>query len=141
MADAQGLGDLARVDPQRLPTLTEVVELVELGEVVEAPAEAAAAGAAANADASPPAAAPGALPDGAIDEAALVAEVIAGLQRRIDLGFEYRLREAIAPALARATEALVRDVRDELARTLRDVVGRAVAQELARRQRSRSGHG
>jgi hypothetical protein len=135
MVDAQGPDEPARVDPGRLPTLTEVVELVELGEVVEPLSE---AGATANAAAGP---GEGALPGGAIDEAALVADVIAGLQQRIDLGFEYRLREAIAPALARATEALLRELRDELARTLREVVGRAVAQELARRERSRAGRG
>jgi aspartate oxidase len=38
--------------------------------------------------------------------------------------------------LAKLTDALIHDVRDELAATLRDVVSRAVSQELAR-QRSR----
>ena len=36
---------------------------------------------------------------------------------------EHRLREALAPVLARATDALVREARNELAATLRDVVG------------------
>ncbi|MBW8832113.1 MAG: hypothetical protein JF606_22395 [Burkholderiales bacterium] len=42
------------------------------------------------------------------------------------------LREASAPALTRLTDALVRETRAELASTLRDVVARAVAQELSR---------
>ena len=47
-----------------------------------------------------------------------------------------RLREAMAPLLARHADALVQDLREELSRTLRDVVQRAVSQELAKlRQR------
>ena len=42
------------------------------------------------------------------------------------------MREVLAPVLTRATDALVRDARSELASTLRDVVARAVAQELSR---------
>ena len=45
---------------------------------------------------------------------------------------ELRLRDALTPALARLTDALVRDMRAELASALRDVVARAVAQELLR---------
>jgi hypothetical protein len=66
----------------------------------------------------------------------LVQSVLTDLQRQIDLMLDYRLREAIAPALTRAADALVREMRADLASTLRDVVARAVAQELARhRQR------
>jgi len=68
------------------------------------------------------------------DEARIIDAVIGGLQPRIDLMLEYRLREALAPVLARASDAIVRDARGELAQTLRDVVARAVAQELARRR-------
>jgi hypothetical protein len=42
------------------------------------------------------------------------------------------MREALAPALTRLSDALVREVRAELASTLRDVVTRAVAQEMSR---------
>ena len=64
--------------------------------------------------------------------------VHADLQRQIDGMLEYRLREAMAPVLARTTELLVRELRQELSKTMKDVVARAVAQEVAR-QRSRQG--
>ena len=63
--------------------------------------------------------------------------VLADLQRQVDLMLEYRLREVLAPALARVSDLLVRETRHELASTLRDIVGRAVAQELARRRTGR----
>ncbi len=74
----------------------------------------------------------------AIDEAQIVQRVHADLQRQIDGMLEYRLREAMAPVLARTTELLVRELRQELSKTMKDVVARAVAQEVAR-QRSRQG--
>jgi hypothetical protein len=80
-----------------------------------------------------PAAGAAALP--ALDEARIVEAVMAGLQPRIDLMLEYRLREALAPLLARAAEAIVHEARAELAHTLRDVVARAVSQEVTRRRR------
>jgi hypothetical protein len=67
-----------------------------------------------------------------IDEAQLVERVLSELQRQVELMLEYRLREVLTPALARATDALIRDARVELASTLRDVVARAVALELSR---------
>ena len=70
----------------------------------------------------------GALPS----EAQIVEHVLAEVQRQIDLMLEYRLREALMPVLARVTENLIREARSELASTLRDVVARAVAQEMAR---------
>ena len=115
----------ARLQPpplERLPTLTEVV----LEGAGPAAPDAAAAPAAAPA--------PERVPDRPVDEASLVDAVMTGLQPRIDLMLEYRLREALAPLLARATEAIVHEAREELARTLRDVVARAVNQELARRR-------
>ena len=68
----------------------------------------------------------------AIDEARLIERILADLQRQVELMLEYRLREVLAPTLARASESLIRDARVELASTLRDVVARAVAQELLR---------
>jgi len=65
-------------------------------------------------------------------EAELTEQVLALVQRQLDLMIEYRMREALTPLLARATDSLVRDARNELASTLRDVVARAVAQELTR---------
>lgn len=83
----------------------------------------------------PAAAAPPAPPDlPPVDEARIVDSVMAGLQQRIDQMFEFRLREALGPVLARAADLVVHDARAELAHTLRDVVARAVTQELARRR-------
>jgi alkylhydroperoxidase family enzyme len=90
----------------RLPTLTEVV-----GDAGAPPVQAAAP-----------------LPS----EHELVQRVLGNVQRQIDLMLEQRLREALAPALARLTDALLREVRGELTPVLRDVVARAVAQELSR---------
>jgi hypothetical protein len=62
--------------------------------------------------------------------------VMMDVQKRVDSMLEFRLREALAPILARHTEAIIRDLRDELSDTMRDVVSRAVTQELAKmRQR------
>jgi hypothetical protein len=71
----------------------------------------------------------------AISEDQLTQRILADLLHQVDLMLEYRVREALTPILTRATDALVRDARAELARSLRDVVARCVAQEL-RRQRS-----
>jgi hypothetical protein len=65
-------------------------------------------------------------------EQELVQRVLANVQRQLDLLLEQRLREAMAPVLARLTDALLREARGELAAALRDVVSRAVAQELSR---------
>jgi hypothetical protein len=76
-----------------------------------------------------------------LNEAALEVQisqrVMADLQRQIDGMLEYRLRETLAPILARTSEALVRELRQELSKTMKDVVARSVAQEMAR-QRSRA---
>jgi len=116
--------------PAHVPTLTEVVQL-------EVPASPAAP------QPASPAEVPGpepdwsqtvVLPPGAPlpDEAQLTQNILADLQRQIDLMLEYRLREAIGPALARASDALIREVRSDLASAMRELVARAVAQELAR---------
>jgi len=52
---------------------------------------------------------------------------------------EVRLREALAPILARATDALVRDARKELTAAMRDIVARSIASELGRREESLKG--
>lgn len=117
--------------PARLPTLTEVMQegrgvpaLRRVSEAAAPPVPERAAEAAAAAD-------PGGTP---VDEARIVEAVLIGLQQRVDLMLEYRLREALAPLLARATDAILQEARVELAHTLRDVVARAVGQELARRR-------
>lgn len=92
--------------PGRVPTLTEVIGPQP-------------------SPVTPPAALTG-------SEHELVHRVLANVQRQVDLLLEQRLREALAPALARLTDALLRETRGELASTLRDIVARAVAQELSR---------
>lgn len=94
-----------------LPTLTEVVMEGPVASVLPAPARAEP-----------------------VDEGRIVDSVMAGLQQRVDQMFEFRLREALGPVLARAADAVVADARDALSHTLRDVVARAVTQELARRR-------
>lgn len=81
-----------------------------------------------------PVAAPAAAPE--ITEAQLAQRVLGVVQKQIDSMIDFRLKEAMVPILARHTEALVRDLRDELSRTMGDVVARSVAQEMAKlRQR------
>lgn len=71
-----------------------------------------------------------------ISEAQLAQRVLADVQRQIDGMLDFRLKEAIGPILARHSEALVRELREELNRTMRDVVARSVTQEMAKlRQR------
>ena len=93
-----------------LPTLTEVVDVSQAVPIQPAP--------------PPP------------SEDELRRQILADIQHQVDLMLEVRLREALAPALTRLTDALVRDARGELASTLRDIVARAVAQEMSRHRRS-----
>lgn len=132
-----------RGPPAGIPTLTEVVhwpvqapigpvsqaEPVDLAAPVAPPSPPAAAVPAAMAA---PAPFPAAVPQ--VSQADLTQRVLADLQRQIDLMLEVRLREALAPVLARAADALIRDARKELTAALRDAVDRSVAQELARRE-------
>jgi hypothetical protein len=67
-----------------------------------------------------------------VSEEVLVQKVLVEVQRQVDLMLEYRLRECLTPVLTRAADHMIRDTRQELASTLRDVVARAVAQELSR---------
>jgi hypothetical protein len=69
-----------------------------------------------------------------VDEAQLAQRVLADVQKQIDSMLEFRLRESLAPILASAAEALVRELRQELSRTMTDVVARSVAQEVARQR-------
>lgn len=111
--------------PQRVPTLTEVIDLPAETRPADA-ADAVAAG-------SPGTAMPAERPlDALPSENELTRQVLADVQRQLDLMLDYRLRETLTPLLARLTDSLVRDARAELASTLRDVVARAVAQELSR---------
>jgi len=119
--------------PQGVPRLTEVVDWPKEAPAPAPAVEPVAPDPEAAATADVPATAPVPAPVQRLpDEAELTARVLEQVQRQIDLMIEYRMREALTPLLARATDALVRDARTELASTLREVVGRAVAQELAR---------
>ena len=122
--------------PQRVPTLTEVVELARAAPAaVVSGDEAVARELVPTAAPQAPtghdiAAATRALPVPSEDQ--LIERVLGDLQRQVELMLEYRMREVLAPALARVADALVRDARVELASTLRDMVARAVAQEMSR---------
>ena len=102
----------------RVPTLTEVLDLDgDLMLAIVRP------------DALPPQQA--AAPVAAAYE--LSAEVLFELEQRINSLFESRLREALAPALARAADGLIREARQELSAALRDLVEDAVTRALERR--------
>ncbi|TDP87987.1 hypothetical protein EV672_101122 [Aquabacterium commune] len=109
------MNTFSRPHPAHVPTLTEVIEVAEL-----AP--------------SPTPAAPQPIPLDSLPvlEGQLAQRVLNDVQRQIDSMLEFRLREAMAPVLARHSEAIVRELKDELARTMRDVVARSVAQEVAK---------
>lgn len=116
--------------PDRVPTLTEVVAWPQRGapEPDEAQPATAAVGAQsveANVLATPSPALRAA-------EEQVIQGVLLEVQRQVELMLDYRMREVLTPMLTRAADAIVREARTELASTLRDVVARAVAQELAR---------
>ena len=125
MADDLGMN----VD--RLPTLTEVLELGRDTPAASLMPDAAFAPHAIFVPHATAHAGPEAATHWAADPAAdtdLVAQVLALLEPRIGALLETRLREALAPALARAADGLMRDARLEVATTLRSVVEEAVAQ-------------
>jgi hypothetical protein len=114
--------------PERVPTLTEVVAWPDS---VHPPAPLGPPPDAQPVDAEMMAARPATF-ESIPSEDRIVQHVLADLQRQVDLMLEYRLREMLTPLLTRVADNIVRDVRSELASTLRDMVGRAVAQEIAR---------
>jgi hypothetical protein len=120
-----------RPHPSHVPTLTEVIEFGadESNTLVVAPALAPLVPMPVLAP-EPPVIEPPAVPE--ISEAQLSQRVLTDVQRQIDSMLEFRLRESMQPLLAQFTETLMQDLRDELSRTMRDVVTRAVAQEVAK---------
>ena len=112
------------VPPQHVPTLTEVVEWPQ-----PVPPPAAAASPLGLPSPSPSS---GQLAETVPGESQLVQRVLADLQRQTALRLDSRLRDVLTPLLARATDNLIREARGELAVTLRDMVARAVALEMAR---------
>ena len=115
-----------------LPTLTEVIELPVLQPEPAVPGTSGSKSESEEGASEHLATETVPLPE--VDEAELVGQVLVDLLRHADLMLEYRLREAVEPALVRVADALVRDLRDELAATLRDIVARSVSQELARQR-------
>jgi hypothetical protein len=113
----------------RVPTLTEVVELDSLFPTTQIPADETGLDLL---EALPPTANPAFEPV-APRAAELSAEVLFELEQRIGTVLEARLREALAPALARAADALIREARQELAQTLRELVDESVTSALERR--------
>ena len=114
----------------RVPTLTEVVVLPDTPAVpMPMPLEADVMVPAPDAAVTPPQSSQQATP---IDEEEMIQRVLADVQHQVDLMLEYRLREVFTTILTRATDSVIREARSELASTLRDVVARAVAQEMSR---------
>lgn len=143
-----------RVAPPEVPVLTEVVlparpdvmppeppvagvsgalpaaEAVAVALAIESGRSPLPAGAPAMAVAAPSPPVAAALPADLQEQ--IVLQVLGDMQRQVDRLLEFRLRESLAPVLERLADSLVDEVREQLVLTLRDVVRRAVAQELAR---------
>lgn len=139
------MSGLAELERDRLPVLTEVVELppdaapAPHPEPVFAPAVAPAV---AFTDApavdrgaalEPWASAPPAGDARAVDAEAIVQQVLAALQPRLDAWFEARVREALAPALERVLAGAAAESRAALGASLRALAAEVVAEALVRR--------
>ncbi|HEX5357639.1 MAG TPA: hypothetical protein VFW93_15610 [Aquabacterium sp.] len=117
---------VAPAPPQVAPVAAPIAAPVQAARVEQAVAPAQVV--------APPVLTEPVLPE--INETQLAQRVLADVQRQIDGMLDFRLKEAIGPILAKHSEALVRDLREELSRTMRDVVARSVTQEIAKlRQR------
>lgn len=114
----------------RVPTLTEVVELDSGFPATQVPFDEPGLG---FVDAEEHLQVQPAQPAPLATATALSAEVLFELEQRIGSVLEARLREALAPALARAADALIQDARQELAQTLRALVDESVTRALERR--------
>jgi hypothetical protein len=110
--EAPALGD-------RVPTLTEVVDVDSPSAVTQIPPDKAARGG----------------PEAAASSAAaeLSAEVLFELEQGISSALEARLRESLAPAVACAVDGFVAAAQHQLARTLRELVDESVTRALERR--------
>jgi len=128
--------DDARRLPSEVPTLTEVVRPVRPAIEVTPPADLPLP-AARVADPLPAEGEPSASVRQAWQaetEERIATDVLHDVQRQVDRMLEFRLRESLAPVLGRLADQLVHEVREEVLSTLRDVIRRAVAQELSRRR-------
>lgn len=134
----EGVRNPATVSLADLPVLSAVVAepvpVAPPAQVQLAPVMAPATASVPQRVAPPPVLTEPVLPE--INEAQLAQRVLTDVQRQIDGMLDFRLKEAIGPILAKHSEAMVRDLREELSRTMRDVVARSVTQEIAKlRQR------
>lgn len=110
--------------PQRVPTLTEVVRDVP----VPSPAGLGESPLRPDSDVvSTPV-----LASALLQEARIAEQVMVRLQPQIDVLFEHRMRDALAPAINRLTTALADEARRQLSIAVREIVARAVAEEVAR---------
>lgn len=116
------------LSPQTVPTLTEVVDWPDQAQADAGNNPQPTAGFDESVVMSPT----GAPVASVLSEEQLSQRVLADLQHQIDLMIEVRLREVLTPLLQRTADSLVRDARGELASTLREIVARVVAQEMAR---------
>jgi hypothetical protein len=74
--------------------------------------------------------------DDALQAALFVEPLLEDIVHRLDRVLELRLRDALAPELERLADRVVQAARDEVAIGLRELVERAVTEELARRRGS-----
>jgi len=65
-------------------------------------------------------------------ETEIAERVLTELLKQVDVMLEQQIRDALAPAVERLTETLASEMRTELASALREMVARAVTQELSR---------
>ena len=108
-----------------LPTLTEVIEVT-----AEPSAPAALAP-----ESLPLESAPSQAAESPESTAVLTQQVLALLRPRIDALLEARLREAMAPLLARCADELQKGLRIELAAAMQALAAQAVDEALARRHK------
>jgi hypothetical protein len=128
-----------RPHPANVPTLTEVIELNPEGDqllpvpvVLESPLLAPDINLAPMPVVEPDEVLPLDVNEPEVSDTQICQRILTDVQRQIDSMLEFRLRESMQPLLAQFTETLMQDLRDELSRTMRDVVTRAVAQEVAK---------
>jgi hypothetical protein len=126
------MNPLSRPHPAQVPTLTEVIEVDEFADLGQLGPQSVPSQTVPQPVPAPAAPQPIPLDSLPVLEGQLAQRVLTDVQRQIDSMLEFRLREALAPVLARHSEAIVRELKDELARTMRDVVARSVAQEVAK---------
>lgn len=111
--------------PQRVPTLTEVINDVPAPPPEVTPPQSQPPR---DAEMAPDAL----LAEVWLQESRIAARVIERLQPRIDVLFEHRLREALTPMVERIYAAVADEARRELAHRLREAVEQAINEELGR---------